>query len=139
MKKIKILYSAVLFSLPIFIIGTASSLFAVYFLDYYEKFWGKSVSFQISLWFTIAYSVFGILFFWFGAKFKMSRQEKFAILNPYKSFMFGILQSGLIFLSLKSPIAPEIILLIVIVLMPWVLGMASCEYPLKNEGNQVKA
>jgi hypothetical protein len=61
--------------------------------------WGKGISFQVSMWFITAYAVSGIFLFWMGAEIKRTHQKMTTTINPYRSVILGIIQSGLLFIA----------------------------------------
>jgi hypothetical protein len=118
----KTIYSAILFALPILILGAIFSYFAIYKFDYYEKMWGKGISFNVSLCLIAGYSLIGLGSFFAGIQYKKSKQEN-VINNKQKAFLFGVAHTLIIFVSTKFHGA---IFGSILVGFPFAFGMASC-------------
>jgi len=116
------IYSAILFFLPVLILGSISSLIAIYKFDYYEKMWGKGISFNVSLCLIAGYSLIGLAAFFGGIKFKESKREKL-IANKQKAFLFGVAHTLIIYVSAQLHIA---LFSLVLVAFPFAFGMTSC-------------
>jgi hypothetical protein len=126
------IYSAILFSLPVQILGSISSLIAIYKFDYYEKMWGKGISFNVSLCLIAGYSLIGLAAFFGGIKFKESKHENL-IANKQKAFLFGVAHTLTIYVSTQFHIA---LFSLILVAFPFAFGMASCSKMKSNTALQ---
>ena len=123
------IYSAILFSIPVLILGSIYSLIAIYKFDYYEKIWGKGISFNVSLCLSAGYSLVGLAAFFGGIKFKESKNENL-ITNKQRAFLFGVAHTLIIYVSTQFHIA---LFSLILVAFPFAFGTASC---VKMESNK---